>query len=54
VGFLGTLRERLAARREHRREHLLDRELKREQAEGRAPEAPYELPAHDEDPPSKD
>jgi hypothetical protein len=54
VGFLETLRQRLAARREGHREHLLDRELKREQAEARAPQAPYELPAQDEDPPLKD
>lgn len=37
MGFLGTLRDRLAARRERHREHLLDHELKREQAEAGAP-----------------
>jgi hypothetical protein len=37
MGFLQTLRDRLAARRERHREHLLDRELRREQAEAGAP-----------------
>ena len=37
MGFLQTLRDRLATRRETHREHLLDRELKREQAEAGAP-----------------
>lgn len=37
MSFLGTLRGRLAARRESHREHLLDHELKREQAEAGAP-----------------
>jgi hypothetical protein len=37
MSFLQTLRDRLAARREHHREHLLDHELQREQAEAGAP-----------------
>jgi len=37
MGFLQTVRDRLAARREIHREHLLDHELKREQAEAGAP-----------------
>ena len=53
VGFLQTLRDRLAARRELHREHLLDRELKREQAEAREGIG-HPLPAQNEDPPDDD
>jgi len=53
VGFLQTLRDRLAARRELHRENLLDRELKREQAEAREGIG-HPLPAQNEDPPDKD